>query len=106
MKQLILFTGIILLSCVLVSTIVIPAKADSENMEVLTDVIEESEEDVYVLKNNEGMLCVYMKGEDKPVLNTDTNISVLPKEDQKKLEEGIEVKGEKELHQALEDYCS
>ncbi len=106
MKQLILFTGIILLSCVVVSTVVIPAKADSENIEMLTEVIEESEEEVYVLKNNDGVLCVYMKGEDKPVLNTDTNISVLPKEDQKKLENGIEIIGEKALHQALEDYCS
>ncbi|MCH5300153.1 MAG: hypothetical protein J1E56_02455 [Ruminococcus sp.] len=106
MKQLILFTGIILLTCVIVSSVVIPAKADNENIEMLTEVIEESQEDVYVLKNNEGMLCVYMKGEDKPVLNTDTNVSVLPKEDQKRLEEGIEVTGEKALHKALEDYCS
>ncbi len=106
MKQLILFTGIILLSCVIVSSVVIPAKADNENIEMLTEAIEESQEDVYVLKNNEGMLCVYEKGEDKPVLNTDTNVSVLPKEDQKKLEEGIEVTGEKALHKALEDYCS
>lgn len=106
MKQLVLFTGIILLSCVIVSSVIIPAKADSENMEMLTEVLEESEEDVYVLKNNDGMLCVYMQGEDKPVLNTDTNVSVLPKEDQQKLEKGIEVKGERALHQALEDYCS
>lgn len=106
MKQLILFTGIILFSCVIISSVTIPAKADSENTEIYTEVFEETKENVYILKNNNGQLCVYIEGEDKPVLNTDTNISVLPKEDQKRLSEGIEVKGERALHKALEDYCS
>ncbi|MDD5796658.1 MAG: hypothetical protein PUD24_06985 [Oscillospiraceae bacterium] len=106
MKQLVLFTGVILMSCVIISSVVMPARAEQGNIGKITETIEQHEENTYVIKSDNGNLSVYIKGENTPVVTTDTNISVLPKEDQLLLEKGIEVKGEKELHKALEDYCS
>lgn len=106
MKQLILFTGVILMSCVIMSSVVIPANAQQGGIEKIAETIEQQQDTVYLLKNNNGVLSVYLKGGSEPVMTTETYVSVLPKEDQKKLEEGIEIKGEKALKQALEDYCS
>lgn len=106
MKQLILFTGVILLSCVIMSSVVIPANAEQGNGQEVSQSDEVQQENIYVLKNSGGILTVYMKGSSDPILTTDTFVSVLPKDDQKKLEQGIEIEGEKALQQALEDYCS
>lgn len=106
MKQLILFTGVILFSCVIVSSVIVPARAEQSNIEKVTQALEEQQDKIYVLKSSDGNLSVFIKGSTKPVITTETRVSVLPKEDQQKLEKGIEVKGERELHRALEDYCS
>ncbi len=106
MKQLIVFTGIILMICVVTSAVIIPANAQQGDLKEVIDAISEKEENTYLLKSDNGMLCVYLKSNGEMIMNTDTNISVLPKEDQKILEKGIEIKDEKALQQALEDYCS
>ncbi len=105
MKQLIFFTAIILISCVIVSAVIIPANAQQGNLEQIIEAIED-EDNLYLLKSNNGTLCVYLKQTGELIMNTETSVSVLPKEDQKLLEKGIEVKDEEQLYQALEDYCS
>lgn len=106
MKQLIFFTAVILLGCVMVSAVVIPANAQQENIAKVMNAMNEEKDDTYLLKTNNGQLCVYLKVNGQLIMNTETNVSVLPKEDQELLKKGIGVKDEIELQQALEDYCS
>ena len=105
MKQLIAIIGIILMSCVIISAVIIPANADSSNAYQIAQAFDE-QDNVYVIKENNGSLSVYLEGESEPIITTETNVSVLPKNDQKELEQGVRVKGEKALQKALEDYCS
>ena len=106
MKQLIVITGVILLICVFTSAVIIPANAQQGSINDVVEAINNKEDNAYLLKSNNGVLCVYLKTNNELVMETDTNVKVLPKEDQKILEKGIEIKGDKALYQALEDYCS
>lgn len=106
MKQLIFFTGIILIGCVIISAVIIPTNAQQGNLEQVIEAIDSNDDSIYLLKSNNGTLCVFLKQTGEMIMNTDTSVSVLPKEDQRLLEQGIEIKNEEELYQALEDYCS
>lgn len=104
MKQYIAFvvTGIVLLLSVLVSA---NYELKSDNIEA-TQKIASVSEVVYVLKQSNGHLAVYKAGENEPFVVTETLLSTLPYEDQKKLSDGIVIRGDKNLRIALEDYCS
>lgn len=105
MKRLILITGIILISCVLIQSFAqipqapSPAPAVSESTQV-------SAPKRFVLKSVEGRLAVFRKGEGQPIFTTDTLTAMLPRQDRLRLEQGVEVEGEPELRKTLEDYCS
>ena len=62
MKQLIAITGIILMSCVIISAVIIPANADSSNAYQIAQAFDE-QDNVYVIKENNGSLSVYLEGE-------------------------------------------
>lgn len=104
MKKLILIvvTGGILISCVLISTLATSTiyvnKTSAE--QTATDAKE------YVIGIREGRIAVFRQGEDKPFLVTDTFANTLPRSDRNELSGGVEVTGEKELRKALEEYCS
>lgn len=106
MKRLVLFTGIILFSCVFISFFVTPVSAQLDYQDGVYSANSNYEETVYVLKVSGDKLVVFVKGRTEPVLTTETIVSVLPKEDQIALKNGVEVKGEKALREAIEDYCS
>lgn len=99
---LIVVTGGILISCVLISTL-----ATSTLTVGNTDAQQTSTEAKdYVIGIRDGRIAVFRQGEDKPFLVTDTFANTLPKSDRNELGSGVEVKGEKELRKALEEYCS
>lgn len=107
MKKLILIvvTGAILISCVLISALVSGSAA--ENKAPAPSVQSETgDEEKFILSSQNGRLVVFRAGEGKPFLVTDTFVSGLPKSDRINLENGVEVSGEKELQKAIEDYCS
>ena len=91
--------------CIAVSAVIIPANADSSSPEQIAAALD-NEENVYILKSNGENLAVYAENGDEPILVTETNVSVLPRQDQAMLSRGIRIEGEKALHRALEDYCS
>ncbi len=107
MKKLILIavTGAILISCVLISAVLGGSAVESSPGRQL-EASESEDKTVFTLSAQNGRLVVYKEGEDEPFLVTDTYVSSLPKSDRINLENGVEVKGERELKRAIEDYCS
>lgn len=97
-----IITGIILFCAVFLSS----------NFEMKSDNLMASSsetklvEERYVLKTQNGRLAVFKQGGNTPFIVTETMVENLPKEDQKNLENGIEVLGDTDLRKALEDYCS
>jgi sugar (pentulose or hexulose) kinase len=51
-------------------------------------------------------VAVFIEGEEKPFIVTDTYANTLPEIDRDELKKGVKVSGEKELQKAIEDYCS
>lgn len=103
MKKLILIvlTGAVLISCVMISTLVTgSAEQNTSAGQAVT------EEKAFVIGIENGRVAVFREGEEKPFLVTDTYAKTLPEIDRKELEKGVEVSGEKELQKTLEDYCS
>ena len=104
MKKLILIvvTGAILISCVLISAIAAdPAAAQNTNAEQTV-----TEEKAFIIGIENGRVAVFRDGDKKPFIVTDTYANTLPKIDKDELKKGIKVSGEKELEKAIEDYCS
>lgn len=106
MKRIICITGIILIACVITGAVVEESTVTDVKY-TLTSRTENTESiPIYVIKEENGLLTVYRKGEDSPYMTTETQISNLPKSDMDILKKGIEVYGETQLRKALEDYCS
>ncbi len=102
MKKLIAVTGVILIGCVFAGSLASPpAVADVSAVSA-----EKREEERYLVKDCEGKIAVYRKGEQKPFMTTGTYTLSLPRSDSKKLQKGIEVAGKAALQRVLEDYCS
>lgn len=106
MKKLICVTGIILIACTVSSSMF------SGSTDAATQTVQQSteatvcEEDVFILKIEDGYLKVYRKDSGEIYMHTDTMSSNLPKSDVMLLEKGVEVKGKAALRKAVEDYCS
>ncbi len=105
MKRLVSITGIILICCVCIGAIYTPSEAVNTEAQIVATQSGEIAE-VYILKAENNRLVVYKKGEEEPFLVTDTYINSLPKGDILRLNEGIEIEGEKKLQKSLQDYCS
>lgn len=102
---LIVITGAILISCVLISALFGGSAAENSVPEPNIQS-ETGDENKYILGSQNGRLVVFKDGEDEPFLVTDTFVSYLPKADRINLENGVRVTGERELKKAIEDYCS
>ena len=109
MKKIVGLTGVILIACMMISSLFAPANS-VENTSAASDYSASQNngtgESDYIIKTEKGYIVVYKKGEDKPYLTTDCRVSNLPKGDALYLEKGIEIKGKKSLMKTLEDYCS
>lgn len=58
----------------------------------------------FVLTEYEGKIAVFIKGGDTPQQIIDTEFQSLPKNDQEKLKNGIEVNSVEELYSLIEDF--
>lgn len=61
---------------------------------------------IYIVREHNGMVAVFQKGEDNPFKITDTYVSSLPNADRNSLSVGIQVDTKEELRKLLEDLCS
>ena len=60
----------------------------------------------YCIKEYKGNIAVFEQSKEKPFRITNIAVDELPTEDQKLLKKGIEVSGQEELNNLIEDYCS
>lgn len=108
MKKLILITGIILISYVVLTAVITSNAAktkDVQETQAQTTVTQSAvEPTVYIVKSEDNRVVVYLNG--VLYLKTDALVSNLPKSDKNRLEEGIVIKSKEELKSILEDYCS
>lgn len=61
---------------------------------------------LYCIKEYKGNIAVFEESKEKPFRITTIAVDELPAEDQKLLKQGIEVSGQEELNNLIEDYCS
>lgn len=112
MKKLIAITGVILFGCLFISTFSATQGGESSAEQTIiynekeTDEQSDEQNQVYIIKTENGRLTVYKKGESSPYLQTGTYVNALPKGDILRLEKGVEVTGKENLKKYLEDYCS
>lgn len=64
------------------------------------------EDYLYILREREGRLAVFRRGESEPQMIFDVPVRVLPQADQYQLAEGIRVKDYQTLVRRIEDYIS
>lgn len=112
MKKLIAITAVILFGCLFVSSFSATQVTQNGTEQTVTyneketaDEIDEQNQ-VYIIKAEDGKIAVYKKGDTAPYIQTDTFVRSLPKGDIMRLEKGIEVTGRENLKKYLEDYCS
>lgn len=67
---------------------------------------EPSSAEGFVVKELDGRIAVFRKGQDAPLEITDTAISSLPDFDKQQLKIGVYAANERELKRLIEDYCS
>lgn len=60
----------------------------------------------YVLREKDGRLAVFLKGQEEPQMVLDVSVRVLPEYDQRQLETGIYVADYQALVQLIEDFIS
>lgn len=104
MKKLIAATGMILITCVCVQSIYTrPAFAVANPAAAERN---EQSEKGYIVRDYKGKIAVFRTGESLPLKVTRTRTVSLPRQDAKKLKEGIAVETSRDMEKVLEDYCS
>ena len=102
MKKLIMITGVILIAYLILMTVATQeAQAPAAETVSAQHHVGEKEYRIGVI---DGRIAVFRNGD--LYLKTQTMLSSLPKSDQSKIEQGIEVDSLKELKRLLQDYCS
>lgn len=104
MKRLYFITSIIVLSCVLASSFIIPITSEA-NTNTAETHIENSREE-YIIKAQGDRIVVYKGNADKPYLETTTAVSSLPNDIQAKINRGISYSSEESMRHALNEFCS
>ena len=97
-------TGIVLVSCVIISTLATGAGREVARAASQQTISDESRH--FVMGERRGRIAVWREGEAEPFMTTDTPVYSLPKADRSKLSRGIVITGESALRKILEDYCS
>lgn len=110
LKRLILITAVIIYALFAISSFIAVATENKNSiLEVTSPEITSSEvkkQGIYTLTESDGVIAVIYNESGKIIQKTDTLVSILPPEDQKKIREGIQIYNEKELIRLLEDFCS
>lgn len=65
---------------------------------------EEPMEEIYIVKNYNGKIGIFIKGDENPFQVIDIDPSLLPEKDQEELSDGLEIKGAENLRQIIEDF--
>lgn len=90
-------------SCVLLASFFTMRTAESVVQQPSAD-ISENRDYLYCMKEQNGKIVVFEKGNDQPIKTLETDPSVLPDHDRQLLKEGIYLNSDQELRKLLEDY--
>lgn len=91
--------------CLLITLVIVPILNKSST--VLSNESKVPDNSLsYIVKEFNGNIAVFEKGNENPFKVTEVSIYNLPKRDQELLKEGIEVPNQDELNILLEDLCS
>ncbi len=104
MKRLFFITSIIVLSCVVASSVIIPITSETGSQG--NGIYTEAENTEYIIKAQGDRIVVYKRNSSKPYIETTTAVSSLPTDIQRKLSSGISYDSEKSMKAALDELCS
>ncbi len=104
-KRMFFVTSVIVIACVIASSVITVMTTNTSDVSIDTEEPTQSER-VYVLTSYEDRIVAYIKGAERPFIETTTAVSSLPRDEQKKIKAGIEFYSEQELRDALNEYCS
>ncbi|MBQ8000798.1 MAG: hypothetical protein IJ298_06200 [Ruminococcus sp.] len=99
-------TAVIVVACVIASAIIAPITTETVKPQNGDSGEETDTGRVYVLTCDEDRLVAYVKGADRPYIETTTAVSSLPYDVQARLKAGIEFDNEEKLRDAINEYCS
>lgn len=85
-------------------TVLAAAAAAGSLLSRPVEAVAETPEPKYILSGYDGLVAVFVPGEEKPSFVTETPVSVLPSADREALKVGMPVYSEEELTRLLEDY--
>lgn len=80
------------------------AQANTQASDLEDSSIDKSMEEIYIVKNYNGKIGIFIKGDENPFQVIDIDPSLLPEKDQEELSEGLEIKGAENLRQIIEDF--
>lgn len=99
-------TAVVVLACVIASAVIAPITTETPKPQSSTSGESSDSLRVYVLTCDEDRLVAYIKGADRPYIETTTAVSSLPYDVQARLKAGIEFDSEEKLREAINEYCS
>lgn len=97
---------ILFMLAAVVATFLSCDRKEDVSAETPTQAEQATEYKTYVVREYDGMVAVFEKGNSTPLSVTDTYVSSLPEGDRTGLKEGMEVNSEDKLRRLLEDLCS
>ncbi|MGN1131093.1 MAG: hypothetical protein ACI4Q8_07040 [Ruminococcus sp.] len=111
MKKLVLITGIIIYTLFSISAVFAASNENTTTVEPLSTVATETEtatekQDKFVVKSHKGRIVAFDCNTNEMIMESDTLVSNLPREDAEILKSGIYANSRDELRKILEDYCS
>lgn len=80
------------------------AQANTQASDSEDSSTEKTVEEIYIIKNYQGKIGIFIKGDENPFQILDIDPSLLPEKDQEELSEGLEIKGAENLRQIIEDF--
>ena len=98
-------TGVIVLSCVVATAFIIPMTTETPKPQDNTADVQTQGERIYVLTCEDDRIVAYIKGAERPYIETTTAVSSLPYDVQARLRVGIEFDSEDKLRQVINEYC-
>ncbi len=104
-KRLFYITSVVVLASVIASAVIIELTTDTPKNRGKDNHFSEASE-IYILTNDGDRIVAYVKGGDRPYIETTTAVSSLPFDVQKRINAGIEYNSREELLRAIDEYCS
>lgn len=106
MKKIFYVTSVVVIACVIASSVIASVTTPAEPSGSMSPSQVSVMGGGYVLTCDGDRIVAYVKGSDRPYIETTTAVSSLPYDVQRRLKEGIEFDTPEELQEAINEYCS